>query len=372
MKDLANTNLYKKYMKKCIALAKKSEGHVSPNPLVGALVFDRDGELCGWGRHEFFGEAHAEVNALKMAGNRAKGGTLVVNLEPCSHYGKTPPCADLIIKNGIVRVVSGMCDPNPVVSGNGFKKLKDAGIDVITGVLEDECRELNEIFCKNQEQKGIFVAIKSAITMDGKIATKIGSSKWITSEKARFSVQRLRNKYDAILTGANTVQIDNPSLTTHMRNGRNPIRVVIDSMLKTSPTSKVYIDNGVEVYIAVSENIERSLCKKYGNNVKFVFCPQNPENGKIDLKYLMSELYKRNIYSILVEAGGLLCGQLIKDKLVDKIYLYQAPKFIGDPDAISWISGFCVNNINDACKFSLRRVKLLKPDVLLEVYPEND
>lgn len=359
---------YEKYMKKCISLAKKSEGFVSPNPLVGAVVLDKNGEICGWGRHEHYGEAHAEVNALNMAGEKAKGGTIIVSLEPCSHYGKTPPCADLIIKKGLKTVVAGILDPNPIVSGNGLKKLQDAGLTVISGVLEEKCRELNEIFFKNKKTNRPFIAIKSAITLDGKIATKTGSSKWITAEKARNSVQRLRNKYDAILTGSNTVLVDNPSLTVRLKNGRSPARIVIDSKLKTPEDAKIYNDDGVRVFIAVDENTDRTLLEKYPKNVEFIFCPLH--SGKIYLPYLTQKLFEKGIYSIIIEAGGELCGQFMKDKLVDKIYLYVAPKATGDINAKQWLSGFDVNNINDACEFDVKRVELLKPDILFELYPK--
>ena len=368
MKKQNDIKIYEKYMKKCISLAKKSEGNVSPNPLVGAVVLDKNGEICALGRHEKYGQAHAEVNALKMAGDKAKDGTIIVNLEPCSHYGKTPPCADLIISKGIKRVVAGTVDPNPIVAGSGIKKLQNAGIEVITGVLEDNCKKLNEIFFKNKEKNQPFIAIKSAVTLDGKIATKTKSSKWITSEKARNSVQKLRNKYDAILTGSNTVLLDNPSLTVRMKNGRSPVRIIIDSKLKTPPDAKVYNDDGVRVFIAASENINKTLTEKYPTNVEFIFCPL--KSGKIDLCSLTEKLFEKGIYSILIEAGGDLCGQFIKDKLVDKIYLYTAPKAIGDKNALQWISGFDINNINEACEFEIMHVQLLLPDILLELCPK--
>lgn len=368
MNAVSEKKIYEKYMKKCISLAKKSEGFVSPNPLVGAVVLDKNGNLCGTGRHKRVGEAHAEVNALKKAGEKAEGGTIIVNLEPCSHYGKTPPCADLIIEKGIKTVVAGILDPNPIVSGNGVKKLKAAGINVITGVLENDCRELNEIFFKNKTENKPFIAIKSAVTLDGKIATKTGSSKWITSEKSRLSVQKLRNKYDAILTGSNTIITDNPSLTARIKNGRNPVRVIIDSCLKTPPAAKAYTDDGVKVFIAVSEFINPALKNKYPNNIEFIHCPL--KNNKIDLNYLTGRLFEKGIYSILIEAGGDLCGQFIKDRLIDKVYLYTAPKATGDIYAKQWISGFALNNINDACQFDIKHVKFINPDILCELYPK--
>ncbi|HBH18514.1 MAG TPA: bifunctional diaminohydroxyphosphoribosylaminopyrimidine deaminase/5-amino-6-(5-phosphoribosylamino)uracil reductase RibD, partial [Cyanobacteria bacterium UBA9579] len=213
----------KKYMQHCIDLAKLGEGYVSPNPLVGAVVLDKNAQVVGTGYHKKYGEAHAEVNALNDAGELAKGGTLYINLEPCSHFGKTPPCVNKVIESGIKRLVIGMVDPNPLVAGEGIRRAKEAGIEVTIGILEKECKKLNEIFIKHVTQKQPFIAIKTASTIDGKIATKTGSSKWITSDLARLEVQGLRKKYDAILTGSGTVIADNPSLTCRIPGGRNPV-----------------------------------------------------------------------------------------------------------------------------------------------------
>ena len=248
-----NIKIYEKYMKRCIKLAQKAAGNTSPNPMVGAIILDKNLNFVSEGYHKKYGEAHAEVNAINNAlkkGIDLSGGTIIVTLEPCSHYGKTPPCADLIIKSGIKTVVVGCLDPNPKVSGNGIKKCKDANLNVITNVLQKECEELNEIFFKNQTKKRPFITIKTATTLDGKIATKTGSSKWITGEKARKKVQKLRHQYDAILTSSSTIITDNPSLTCRLKNGKNPIRIILDTNLKTSPNSKVYTNDGTKVYIA--------------------------------------------------------------------------------------------------------------------------
>lgn len=359
-------NNLEKYMLRCLALAKKSEGFVSPNPLVGAIVLDKNGNLAGEGRHERYGEAHAEVNAFKDAddkGIEVKGGTIFVNLEPCSHYGKTPPCADLIIKKGIKKVVIGCVDPNPIVDGGGIKKLKDAGIVVVIDVLKDDCKKINEIFFKNQMKKLPFTAIKTATTADGKIASKTGSSKWITSEKAREHVQYLRNKYDAILTGSGTILADNPSLTCRMKEGRNPIRVVIDSTLKTPADAKVYNDDGTKVYIACSQN---AVKKEYGKNVEKIICPL--VNRKIDLNFLSQKLFEKGIMSILVEAGGELNGAFLKSGLIDKVYQFIAPKILGDKEAKSFVEGFDIEQINECTKLVTDCIKILKPDILIEFY----
>ena len=229
--------MQQKYMQKCIELAKKAEGMTSPNPLVGCVVTDEFDNIIATGYHKKYGENHAERDALLKI-KSGEGETLYVNLEPCSHQGKTPPCTDIIIEKKIKNVVIGMLDPNPEVSG--IQKLKDAGISVSTGVLEEDCKKLNEIFIKNIEQKKTFVAIKTATTLDGKIATSTGSSKWITSEDARAEVKNIRNRYDAILTSSSTITADNPTMT-HRK------KIILDRELKTNPKSKIYQDG--EIYI---------------------------------------------------------------------------------------------------------------------------
>ncbi len=354
-----------KFIKKCITLAKKGEGKVSPNPLVGAIVTDKNGVVAGYGWHKKYGEAHAEVNAVNMAKENnvdIKGGTIYVSLEPCSHQGKTPPCADMIIKEGFKKVVIGCVDPNPVVSGNGIKKLKNAGIEVVTGVLENECKALNEIFIKNQTEQRPFVAIKTATTQDGYIATSTGSSKWITSEKSRNYVQKLRNKYDAILTGSGTIIADNPSLTCRIKNGRNPIRVIIDSKGITPADAKVFNNDGTKVYLAVFENTNT---QKYPDNVIIIKCPKNDEN-KIDLEVLTQKLYEKGIRSILVEAGGKLNGAFIKAELVDRLYHFIAPKLLADSTGKKFAEGYNVTDINQALKYEITNICNLKPDILIE------
>ena len=276
----------------------------------------------------------------------------------------------MIIEKGIKKLVVGTVDPNPRVCGKGIKKCKDAGIEVITGVLENECRKLNEIFFQyqmwqlGQAEKKPFVAIKTATTTDGKIAAKTGSSKWITSEKSRKEVQKLRNKYDAILTGSNTVIIDNPSLTCRMKNGRNPIRIIIDSELKTTPDFNVYKDDGTKVYIAVSENISDKKTALFGENVRFIKCPL--KNNKIDLKFLFGKLYEAGLCSILVEAGGGLNGALLKENLIDKVYQFIAPKILADKDGCGWAEGFDIKDINESVQMRIETVKRIGADVFVE------
>ena len=331
---------YEFFMKKCIELAKLSEGNVSPNPLVGCVIVNDNGEIIAQGRHEKFGEAHAEQNALKLAGVKAKNSTLFVNLEPCNHQGNTPPCAKLIVKSGIKRVVIGAMDENPIASG-GVQTLKEAGIEVITGVLENECKKLNEIFFFSLHNNRPFIAIKTATTLDGKIAAKDNSSKWITSDRAREEVQRLRNRYDSILTTSRTVKIDNPSLNCRLNNGRNPIRIVIDRRNELDKNYKIFNNDGTEV-------------------IKF--------SGEIE--ELLPLLYQKGIKSVLVEAGGTFNGALIQKGLVDKIYQFIAPKIIGNNFAVPFVNGLNVKNINETVNFKIANIKQFEPDIMLELYPE--
>lgn len=360
------SKILKKYMKKALSLAKRGEGQVSPNPLVGAVVLDKNGNLAGIGWHKKYGEAHAEPNAIKNAeenGFNIEGGTIIVSLEPCSHYGKTPPCADLIIQKGFKKAVIGCVDPNPKVSGKGLNRLQKAGIEVIQNVMENECKKINEIFIKNQTTQLPFIAIKTATTTDGKIATKTGSSKWITSEKSRKYVQKLRNKYDAILTGSRTVICDNPSLTCRMKKGRNPVRIIIDSNAITPPESKVFHNDGTKVILAVSQNADTS---KYSKHIEIVKCPINKTTGKIDLNFLVKKLFEKGIYSILVEAGGTLNGAFIQEALCDKIYQFIAPKIAGDSKAKGFVENFDIKNINECVNLITENIRKFNPDLLIE------
>ena len=355
---------YKKLMRKCIKLAQKSEGYVSPNPLVGAIIFDDDFRIIAEGRHEKYGENHAERNAVFSAKEDLKGKSIIVNLEPCSHFGKTPPCADLLIEKGFKRVVIGMTDPNPIVSGRGIKKLQDNGIEVITNILEKECKELNEIFIKNQLKKQPFITIKTATTLDGKIATKSGSSKWITDETSRKEVQKLRNKYDAVLTSSETVMKDNPSMTCRMKNGRNPIRIILDTKLRTPKDSKIYENNGAQIYILVGNNIDDKKINAHTKNAEFVRCPT--KNGHIDLEKAVSILYNKGIMSILIEAGAKLNNSFIQLGLVDTLIQFIAPKILSDKDGVSFSQGCSRQTISECNKLKLISTKKLKNDIMIK------
>lgn len=340
-------------MKQCIELAEKAEGETSPNPLVGCIILDKNNNIISQGYHKKYGQNHAEREALlKLQNDEARGGTLVVNLEPCSHFGKTPPCADLIIEKGLAKIVTGMRDVNPIVAGNGIRKLKDAGIEVIEGVLENECRKLNEVFIKNMTQKKTFVAIKTATTLDGKTATYNGSSKWITSEKAREEVKNIRNRYDALITSSSTVIADNPSMI-HKCN------IILDRELKTVNGYKIYENKRVIVFY------DEHLDAPTYSNAEFVKTPII--NGKLDLEFIFNKLYEMKIMSVLIEAGGHLNGSALK--YTDKIYHFIAPKILGDNNGRSCFDFRTAEDINISDTFRIECTEVFEPDILLTYYP---
>lgn len=341
---------YDKYMKKCIELAKGGEGQTSPNPLVGCVVLDKDGNEISTGFHHKYGENHAERDALlKLTNGEEKGGTLIVNLEPCSHHGKTPPCADLIIERGLKRVVIGMQDVNPIVAGNGIKKLKNAGIEVVEHVLEDECKILNEVFIKNMTQKKVFVAIKTATTLDGKIATQNGSSKWITLEKAREEVKVIRNRYDAIMTSSATILADNPTML-HRK------KIILDRKLRTNLEAPIY-KNG-EIYL-FNDSLDM-----FEGGVNFIKTPVHDD--KLDLEFVFNKAYELGIKSVLVESGGHLAGSVLK--YADKIYHFIAPKITGDNSSLSCFDFQQIDDINMSLNFKFLDIKSFEPDILITYY----
>jgi diaminohydroxyphosphoribosylaminopyrimidine deaminase / 5-amino-6-(5-phosphoribosylamino)uracil reductase len=358
--------LDEKYMRMAIELAKKGVGKVNPNPMVGAVIV-KDEKVIGEGYHEEYGKAHAEVNAFSSLIEESKGATLYVTLEPCSHYGKTPPCVDKIIENKIAKVVVGALDPNPLVAGRGIKKLKDAGIDVVTSVLEEECKKVNEVFMKYIVEKKPFVVLKTAMTLDGKISTSSGESKWITNEKSRKEVHKLRNKLSAIMVGVNTVIKDNPELTCRLEGGRNPIRIIVDSALRIPMESKVVIDKLAGTIVATTElaNKDRVLdLKKLGVEVIII----KAKNERVDLQSLMVELGKLNIDSILLEGGSTLSFSALEDKIVDKIQAYIAPKIIGGEKSKTPVGGKGIEKLSNAIMLENMKVISVGRDLLIEGY----
>ncbi len=355
---------YEFFIKKCIELAKLSEGKVSPNPLVGAVIVDDSGNIISTGYHRKYGDFHAEKNAIDAAGEKAKGKILFCNLEPCNHYGKNPPCTKAIIESGIKKVVIGCRDINPKAMG-GIDELKIHGIEVIEGILEKECQKLNEIFFTNITKRRPFIVIKSATTLDGKVATHTGSSKWITSESSREEVQRLRNRYDAIITSSKTVLKDNPSLNCRMIGGRNPIKIIVDKNLELTPDLKVFAGEE-KVIVFCSQNADMSKTDSFNENVEFI--PSPLKFSHIDLEFLVKKLYEQKICSIMCESGGTFAGALLQTGLVDKIYQFVAPKILGDKKATGFIEGYTFSDINDCTKLKIDSVKQLGEDILFELY----
>ncbi len=344
---------YENYMKKCIELAKNGEGQTSPNPMVGCVVLDKNENEISTGYHHKYGDNHAERDALlKLHNGEEKGGTLIVNLEPCSHHGKTPPCADLIIERGLKKVVIGMQDVNPIVAGNGINKLQKAGIEVISGIMEEECKKLNEIFIKNMTQNKCFIAIKTATTLDGKIATSNGSSKWITSSAAREKVKEIRNCYDAIMTTSSTILADNPTML-HRK------KIILDRRLKTNLEAPIY-KNG-EIYL-FNETLDM-----FEGGVNFIKTPVKA--NKLDLEFVFERAYELGIKSILIESGGILNGSALK--YTDKIYHFIAPKITGDNSSLSCFNFQKINDINNSLNFEIESIEHFEPDILLTYYPIN-
>jgi diaminohydroxyphosphoribosylaminopyrimidine deaminase/5-amino-6-(5-phosphoribosylamino)uracil reductase len=320
------------FMLQCIHLAHRGKGNVSPNPLVGAVVV-KDKRIVGRGYHRKFGEAHAEVNALRDAGRKARGSTLYVNLEPCSHYGKTPPCTDAIISSGIRRVVVGMIDPNPLVKGKGIRALTSAGVEVRGGILSDECRELNEFFVKKMRTGLPFVTVKIAQTLDGKIALPSRHSPWITSRESRKRVHQLRAEYDAALVGARTAQLDDPRLTVRLGEGRSPKRILLDGNLSTPLSIRLFSDglrSQTIVFVRESESgeIERKKEILERREVQLIEIPGR-RDGTLPLKQVLESLADLNILSVLVEGGQHVFTQFLEEGLVDRLLVFVAPKAYG-------------------------------------------
>ncbi len=340
-------------MNKCIALAKFAEGQTSPNPMVGCVILNDKDEIIATGYHHKCGEYHAERDALLKLDN-AKDCTLVVNLEPCSHYGKTPPCADLIIEKGVKRVVYGMKDVNPIVAGNGLKKLENAGIEVIGPVLEEECKKLNEVFIKNQTEHKTFVALKTATTIDGKIATHTGDSKWITSENARTEVRNIRKKYDAILTSSSTVIADNPTM-------EHKCKIILDRELKTNFNATIYQQG--KVFVFYDENITLAPCGRGKEEGAITYIPAPTQNKKLDIEFILNKLYELGIMSVLVESGGELNGSFLP--YIDKLYHFIAPKILGDNSGKSCFNGNTIDKITNCTNLKYESVQTFSPDILI-------
>lgn len=347
-----------KYMDLALELAEKGRGYVNPNPMVGAVVV-KDGEIVGKGWHKFYGGPHAEVYALDEAGAKAEGATIYVTLEPCSHFGKTPPCAEKIKKMKIKKCVIACLDPNPIVAGRGKKILEEAGIEVVVGVREKEAKELNKVFMKYITEKNPYLFLKCAITLDGKIATNERDSKWITNEKSREKVQFLRHEYMSIMVGINTLINDNPRLTARIENGVNPFRIVVDPHLRT-PLESNFVnmaDDNKSIVITSKENEKNNKITELENkNIKIIYM----EGYDFSVHEILKKIRELKIDSVLLEGGSYLISKAFKENRIDGGEIFIAPKILGG--GLPFIDGFAFKEIKDC--FHLENVKF-------NVYDDN-
>lgn len=353
-----------KYMRLAMQLAGNAIGRTSPNPLVGAVIV-KDNRVVGCGWHRKAGTPHAEVHALNQAGELAQGADVYVTLEPCAHYGKTPPCAKALVEAKVKNVYGGLLDVNPKVAGKGFKILEDAGIHVEYGFLQDELRKQNEVFFKWIEHKKPFVVLKAAMTLDGKIATATGQSKWITNETSRAYGYKLRDIYDGIMVGINTVIEDNPMLTARVDGGKNPIRIVVDSSLKIDINANVVQDKSAKTIIATTDKADKDKILKLQAQDVDVIVVDKDKNDKVDIEKLLDILGQQNICSILVEGGATLSGSFVAKKLVDKVYFFIAPKIVGGKEAKTPVAGTGILNLQEALALKDIQIEKLEEDVLI-------
>ncbi len=360
-----------KFMKLALKEARKGLGRTSPNPAVGAVVV-MNGKAVAQGYHQKAGMPHAEVEAFAKIGNRAPGGTLYVTLEPCNHFGRTPPCTELILKSGVKRVVVGSRDPNPLVTGGGCDYLEKKGMEVVTGILRDECTRLNEAFNKFVLTGKPFVIAKSAITLDGWTATSAQHSQWITNEKSRGFVHRLRDRTDAVLMGIGTVLADDPAMTVRFKTkeGKDPVRIVVDTHFRTPADAKVMKNSSAApTIIATSIEGDQSFRDSgpHPKGVQTLVCPT--VKGEIDLTALLEKLGKMGITSVLVEGGAMILGAMLRAHLVDKCYVFIAPKILGGGDGIPMAAGPGPETMEESLKLQHVKVRRFGDDVLIQGYP---
>ncbi|MBI4383092.1 MAG: bifunctional diaminohydroxyphosphoribosylaminopyrimidine deaminase/5-amino-6-(5-phosphoribosylamino)uracil reductase RibD [Nitrospinae bacterium] len=356
-------------MRRAIELAQKGAGRTSPNPMVGAVVV-KGGKAVGEGYHAKAGRPHAEIGALKKAGRRARGASLYLNLEPCCHFGRTPPCTDAILAAGVAKVFVGMRDPNPLVAGRGIRILQKAGVRVQTGILREECERLNEVFVKYIRSRTPFVVLKAAISLDGKIATAAGESRWISGAASRKIVHELRDRVDAVLVGAGTVLKDDPLLTARLgrRKGKNPVRIVLDNRNLVPLNSRVFYNADTQrvIYVSTGQLPEEreSELRRMGVEI----CPAPEKDGKVDLRQLLRNLGEMELTSVLIEGGSEVNASAIEAKVVDKIMLFAAPVVIGGRGAPGAVGGEGIESLRDAHPVKRLTVRRVGKDFLLEGY----
>ena len=376
------------YMQRAIALAKKGAGFVNPNPMVGCVVV-KDNEIITEGYHEYYGGLHAERNALTHTTADCKGATLYVTLEPCCHYGKTPPCTEIIIEKGIKKVVVGLLDPNPLVAGKGIKILEDAGIEVITGVEVEEIKELNKVFLKYIKTKRPYVLLKTAMTLDGKIASYTGDSKWITNEKSRQLVHKLRSEMMGIVAGIGTVKADDPMLNCRIEGQQStdnsqqslttkvhqPIRIIVDTKASISLDSNIVkTANEYRTILAVSNQLspvsnQSKIDELKSFNVEILYCDE--KDGHVDINDLMIKLGQKGIDSLLLEGGATLNAAFLQAGCVDEVYAFIAPKIIGGEHSKSPVGGQGIELMKDAIMLKDIKIETFDNDILIKCRVES-
>ena len=355
------------YMQMALQLAAQGRGRTSPNPMVGAVVV-KDDTVIGKGYHQKAGTPHAEIHALNEAGMAAQGSTLYVTLEPCSHKGKTLPCCDFIIGSKVARVVIAARDPNPLVDGRGIAKLREAGMQVDVGILESEARELNEFFMKYITRNIPFIILKAAITIDGRIATRSGDSRWITGEAAREKGHEIRNVVDAILVGVNTVLKDNPRLTTRLpgRASKDPVRIILDTHLRTPLDARVIqTDSAAPTLIVAGGNVSKERIRAYQERNVTVLVAKKGVH-RIGLKEIMEELGRMDIISLLIEGGAEIHASALKAKIVDRVIFFVAPKIVGGGDSKACIASLGINRMADAIPLAALRTEKVGEDIMIQ------
>lgn len=352
------------FMNLALRLAVKARGRTSPNPMVGALVV-KNGKIIGKGHHEKAGLPHAEIIALDEAGKAAKGAILYVTLEPCSHFGRTPPCVDRIIKSGIKEVVAGMLDPNPLNNGKGINMLKQRKIKVRVGFLEERLKKLNEPFIKYITKRMPFVTVKVGQSLDGKVATYRGDSKWITSDRSRAYAHRIRRNFDAVMVGVNTVLRDNPRLDAWFSD-KQPVKIIIDSRLSTPKEANIFSKNNRVIIVTLPMAAGQETENKKILSERAQILEVKDKAGQINLRDMMKRLAQLEITNILVEGGGTLIGSLFDDGLVDKILFFISPKIIGGKDAVSSVMGKGISRIDKAVKLKDVKIRHFGEDFLIE------
>ena len=361
------------FMTEALRLAEQARGRTSPNPMVGAVLV-KDGRIIGKGYHTKAGAPHAEIEALRAAGENPAGATLYVTLEPCCHYGKTPPCTDALRRAGIRRVAAAMVDPNPKVSGQGLAQLRDAGVEVEVGLLENAARRLNEAFITYQTTGLPFVIAKFAMSLDGKIATKTGASKYLTNEISRAYVHRLRDQMDAIMVGVGTIRADNPLLTTRLPDGsgKNPRRVIIDTHLATPVTANVLTNlTTARTTIFTGADVDLQHVQQFREKGVDIRTVPYDKDGRLDLRQVLAVLGKQEILSVLLEGGAEINGSAFISGLVDKVLVFLAPLIIGGKDAPSPVEGSGIETLPEAVRLTQVTTQRFGEDILIEGYVEK-